>query len=177
MSDKKKPRPGKRFIDKYKQGQDFSASMKAGRESNVELRPNISSNFTKIPNSNEAFSQAVSAGLASPISISNKKSKKPYEPMAFRMPPFPKKPKDMDGDGDTDSNDYLAAKDKAIKEAMGKGVTRYIEGEDGVLKRETLLPKNKMGSIALKADPMPMAYKYKVVKKTAGAKAIPFTAK
>ena len=30
------------------------------------------------------------------------------------------KGKDMDGDGDIDSDDYLAARDKAIKKAMGK---------------------------------------------------------
>ena len=103
-------------------------------------------------------------------------NKKQYKPMAFRMPPFPKKPKDMDGDGDTDSDDYLAAKDKAIKEAMGKGVTRYTE-EDGVLKREKLEPLNRMGGVALQRNEMPMAYRYKAVNKTAGAKAIPFTAK
>ena len=35
-----------------------------------------------------------------------------------------KKGKDHDGDGDVDSNDYLAAKDRAIKAAMAKGHTK-----------------------------------------------------
>jgi len=33
-----------------------------------------------------------------------------------------KKGKDLDGDGDVDGDDYMHAKDKAIKKAMGKGV-------------------------------------------------------
>ena len=37
-----------------------------------------------------------------------------------------KKGKDHDGDGDIDSDDYLAAKDKAIKKAMGKEVNESI---------------------------------------------------
>ena len=34
------------------------------------------------------------------------------------------KKKDHDGDGDIDSDDYLAARDKAIKKAMGKKVKK-----------------------------------------------------
>jgi hypothetical protein len=34
--------------------------------------------------------------------------------------PVAEKKKDHDGDGDIDSDDYLAARDKAIKKAMGK---------------------------------------------------------
>ena len=37
-----------------------------------------------------------------------------------------KKGKDHDGDGDVDSDDYMAAKDKAIKKAMGKEVNEDI---------------------------------------------------
>ena len=37
-----------------------------------------------------------------------------------------KKGKDHDGDGDIDSDDYLAAKDKAIKKAMGKEVNEDV---------------------------------------------------
>src|SRR6056300_1459841 len=33
---------------------------------------------------------------------------------------FENKGKDHDGDGDVDSDDYMAARDKAIKKAMGK---------------------------------------------------------
>jgi len=39
-----------------------------------------------------------------------------------------KKGKDHDGDGDIDSDDYLAAKDKAIKGAMGKEVNERVGG-------------------------------------------------
>ena len=39
--------------------------------------------------------------------------------MDMKMPNM-KEGKDHDGDGDIDSDDYLAAKDKAIKKAMGK---------------------------------------------------------
>ena len=37
-----------------------------------------------------------------------------------------KKGKDHDGDGDIDSDDYMAAKDKAIKKAMGKEVNESV---------------------------------------------------
>ena len=42
---------------------------------------------------------------------------------------FEKKGKDHDGDGDIDGDDYMAAKDKAIKKAMGKKVDEDA-GED-----------------------------------------------
>lgn len=38
-----------------------------------------------------------------------------------------KKGKDLDGDGDIDDKDYLAAKDKAIKKAMGKKVNEAVK--------------------------------------------------
>ena len=41
-----------------------------------------------------------------------------------------KKGKDHDGDGDIDSDDYMAAKDKAIKKAMGKEVEELKEYSD-----------------------------------------------
>ena len=37
-----------------------------------------------------------------------------------------KKGKDLDGDGDVDGDDYMAAKDKAIKKAMGKDVNERV---------------------------------------------------
>ncbi len=40
-----------------------------------------------------------------------------------------KKGKDHDKDGDIDSDDYMAAKDKAIKKAMGKDEPEGKEGE------------------------------------------------
>ncbi len=39
-----------------------------------------------------------------------------------------KKGKDLDGDGDVDSDDYMAAKDQAIKKAMGKKVNERVGG-------------------------------------------------
>ena len=42
-----------------------------------------------------------------------------------------KKGKDHDGDGDIDGDDYMAAKDKAIKKAMGKDVDEDVEETKG----------------------------------------------
>jgi hypothetical protein len=39
--------------------------------------------------------------------------------------------KDHDGDGDIDSDDYMAAKDKAIKKSMGKEEETSDHKEDG----------------------------------------------
>ena len=55
-------------------------------------------------------------------------------------------------------------------------VTRRMkEDGDGMYRMETMTPMNPMGAVPLRRDEMPMAYKQKVVKRTAGAKAIPFT--
>jgi len=43
-----------------------------------------------------------------------------YDRLNEEEPVSEKKGKDHDGDGDVDSDDYMAAKDKAIKKAMGK---------------------------------------------------------
>jgi|14BtaG_2_1085337.scaffolds.fasta_scaffold02389_2 hypothetical protein len=47
-----------------------------------------------------------------------------------------KKGKDHDGDGDIDSDDYMAAKDKAIKKAMGKDVNEAEEKIKRALKKK-----------------------------------------
>jgi len=62
-----------------------------------------------------------------------------------------KKGKDMDGDGDIDSDDYLAARDKAIKKAQGKeveeGKPSKVLGGAAVL--AAILGINKASSEAL----------------------------
>ena len=64
---------------------------------------------------------------------------------------------------------------KAIEDAP---VTRYKEDEaTGMLRMEELKPLNRMGTVPLQRNEMPMAYKHKVYKPTAKAKAIPFTNK
>ena len=55
------------------------------------------------------------------------------------------KGKDHDGDGDIDSDDYLAAKDKAIKKAMGKDEVMNVDRK-GRLKTDT--PSNYTGGAA-----------------------------
>lgn len=54
---------------------------------------------------------------------------------------------------------------------------RMKEDGDGMYRMETMTPMNPMGAVPLRRNEMPMAYKQKVVKRTAGAKAIPFTNK
>ena len=64
---------------------------------------------------------------------------------------------------------------KAIEDAP---VTRYKEDEaTGMLRMEELKPLNRMGAVPLQRNEMPMAYKHKVYKPIAKAKAIPFTNK
>jgi len=59
-----------------------------------------------------------------------------------------KKGRDMDGDGDIDSKDYLAARDKAIKKAQGKEVEegKLSKALGGVAVLATLLGLNKANS-------------------------------
>ena len=52
---------------------------------------------------------------------------------------------------------------------------RMKEDGDGMYRMETMTPMNPMGAVPLKRNEMPMAYKHKVYKSTAKAKAIPFT--
>jgi hypothetical protein len=86
------------------------------------------------------------------------------------MPPFPKL-EDV-----PEENVGLAKLPEKVRNNMG--FKRYKEDEDsGMLRMEELKPLNRMGSVALQRNEMPMAYKHKVVKKTGVAKAIPFTAK
>jgi hypothetical protein len=88
------------------------------------------------------------------------------EEVMFRMPPFPKN---------------LSAKQEeklnpAHKAAIKATFKRYKEDEaTGMLRMEELKPLNKMGTVPLQRNEMPMAYKHKVYKPTAKAKAIPFT--
>lgn len=90
------------------------------------------------------------------------------EEVMFRMPPFPK---NLSAKQEEKLNEPLKA---AIKATF----KRYKEDEaTGMLRMEELKPLNKMGAVPFQRNEMPMAYKQKVVKKTAGAKAIPFTAK
>ena len=94
------------------------------------------------------------------------------EPVAFRMPPFPRNiPEGDAGAG------LRALKAEAPEAVEKMGFTRYMESEDGMLKREELKPLNKMGTVPLQRNEMPMAYKHKAYKSTGSAKAIPFTAK
>ena len=56
-----------------------------------------------------------------------------------------KKGKDHDGDGDVDKDDYMAAKDKAIKKAMGKDEVMNIDRKGKV---KTNSPSNYTGGAA-----------------------------
>ena len=90
--------------------------------------------------------------------------------IAFRMPPFPKL-EDV-----PEENKGLQKLPEEVRNNMG--FKRYKEDEStGMLRMEELQPLNRMGSVALQRNEMPMAYRHKVVKKTGVAKAIPFTAK
>jgi len=95
------------------------------------------------------------------------------EEVMFRMPPFPR---NLSEKQEEKLNEPLKA---AIKAKLAKtNNTRVTEDEDsGMLRMEELKPLNRMGSVALQRNEMPMAYRHKVVKKTGVAKAIPFTAK
>ena len=95
------------------------------------------------------------------------------EEVMFRMPPFPR---NLSEKQEEKLNEPLKA---AIKAKLAKtNNTRVTEDEDsGMLRMEELQPLNRMGTVPLMRNEMPMAYKQKVVKKTAAAKAIPFTAK
>lgn len=172
MPNKKKTKPGRGFIDKYKQSKKFSASMQADKESNEEPRPNMTSEFKKIPNYKKAASQAIGAGITPPI-LPKKKQSAGTPPMAFRMPPFPKLSEEQKKVFDQDGNDKIDGDDLA--KLRKKGITRYTE-EDGVLKREVLQPLNRMGAVPFQRNEMPMAYKRQVYKSTGSAKAVPFTA-
>ncbi len=66
----------------------------------------------------------------------------------------------------------------AHKEAIKATFKRFKEDEDtGMLRMEELKPLNRMGAVPFQRNEMPMAYKHKVYKPTAKAKAIPFTNK
>mgnify|MGYP003149363277 FL=1 len=90
------------------------------------------------------------------------------EEVMFRMPPFPQL-KEVPED-----NVGLAKLPEKVRNNMG--FKRYKEDEDtGMLRMEELKPLNRMGTVPLQRNEMPMAYKHKVYKPTAKAKAIPFT--
>ena len=48
---------------------------------------------------------------------------------AALMGPISEKKKDHDGDGDIDSDDYMIARDKAIKKAKGKKVDESVASQ------------------------------------------------
>tara|TARA_R100000231_G_scaffold126755_1_gene97370 strand:- start:34 stop:465 length:432 start_codon:yes stop_codon:yes gene_type:complete len=90
------------------------------------------------------------------------------EEVMFRMPPFPQL-KEVPED-----NKGLSKLPEKVRNNMG--FKRYKEDEDtGMLRMEELKPLNRMGTVPLQRNEMPMAYKHKVYKPTAKAKAIPFT--
>ena len=89
------------------------------------------------------------------------------EEVMFRMPPFPQL-KEVPED-----NKVLPKLPEKVRNNMG--FKRYKEDEDGMLRLEELQPLNRMGTVPLMRNEMPMAYKHKVYKPTAKAKAIPFT--
>ena len=90
------------------------------------------------------------------------------EEVMFRMPPFPR---NLSEKQEEKLNEPLKA---AIKAKLAKTNNTRVTG---LLRMEELQPLNRMGTVPLMRNEMPMAYKQKVVKKTAAAKAIPFTAK
>ena len=89
------------------------------------------------------------------------------EKVMFRMSPFPQL-KEVPED-----NVGLAKLPEKVRNNMG--FKRYKEDEDGMLRLEELKPLNRMGAVPFQRNEMPMAYKHKVYKPTAKAKAIPFT--
>ena len=96
--------------------------------------------------------------------------------VTFRMKGMPPILKDLSKKQEENLNEPLKA---AIKAKLAKtNTTRVTEDEDsGMLRMEELQPLNRMGTVPLQRNEMPMAYKHKVVKKTAAAKAVPFTNK
>ena len=60
--------------------------------------------------------------------------------------------KDHDGDGDIDSDDYLAAKDKAIKKAMGKNVNEAIKAIISKVLEEGTINEAATNELARLAD-------------------------
>ncbi len=62
-----------------------------------------------------------------------------------------KKGKDHDGDGDIDSDDYMSAKDKAIKKAMGKDDEETDEGAIGAVQKAIMIAKKMAGNMTAAA--------------------------
>jgi len=91
------------------------------------------------------------------------------EEVAFRMKGMPPILRDLTAKQEEKLN-------PAHKAAIKATFKRYKEDEDtGMLRMEELQPLNRMGTVPLQRNEMPMAYKHKVYKPTAKAKAIPFT--
>ena len=107
------------------------------------------------------------------VSFTPKTGPNAGEEVMFRMPPFPR---NLSEKQEEKLNEPLKA---AIKAKLAKtNTTRVTEDEDsGMLRMEELEPLNRMGTVPLQRNEMPMAYKHKVVKKTGVAKVVPFTAK
>ena len=116
--------------------------------------PGINPNIKGIP-AGKAVREMIGGGLTPPT---------------FRMPPFPQL-KEVPED-----NKGLSKLPEKVRNNMG--FKRYKEDEaKGMLRMEELKPLNRMGTVPLQRNEMPMAYKHKVYKPTAKAKAIPFTNK
>ena len=128
------------------------------REENAPVNANITKNIKPMAKRNMG------------VKFTPKTGPNAGEEVMFRMPPFPQL-KEVPED-----NKGLAKLPEKVRNNMG--FKRYKEDEDtGMLRMEELQPLNRMGTVPLQRNEMPMAYKQKVVKKTAAAKAIPFTAK
>ena len=161
------------------------ANIASGNTVNIGLAPSGGgmSGFSRLkPNIKEGATEAASAGVASAATGTNVKSnrgskrfmdaiKQGQEFSKSMKPPLQKSGFNIAAiearEAGEDSFTYGGKKFPVTK--------RMKEDGDGMYRMETMTPMNPMGAVPLRRNEMPMAYKQKVVKKTAGAKAVPFT--